>query len=66
MPDDELAKVEAALSLAWPARVDYMDKKGVEHTGVLFYQSGVSANVKRVIGSITEWTGISFSLEEQG
>lgn len=66
MPDEELAKAEAALAKAYPARVNYMDKKGVEHTGVLFYPSGISANIKKVIGTITYWTNITFSLEEQG
>lgn len=65
MPDSELGLVENALSLANPALVDYTDKSGIEHTGVPFYFTGVSAGAKRVIGKTTYWTDLSLSLEEK-
>ena len=65
MPDSELTLLERALELANPALVDYTDKRGIEHTGVPFYFSGVTAGAKKVIGNTTYWTELSLSLEEK-
>lgn len=65
MPDEELIQVEAALSYANPALVDYTDKNGVLYTGVQFYTTNPLAETKKVIGNTTYWENISFSMEQK-
>lgn len=66
LPDNELTLAENALTLLYPAIVTYSDKNGTDHIDVPCYPSGISANVEKVIGQMTYWNNILFSLEERG
>lgn len=65
IPDEELAEIEDALAHVNPAMVDFTDKRGILHTGVLFYTSAPEATAQQVIGNTTYFGNVTFSIEEK-
>jgi predicted transposase YbfD/YdcC len=59
VPDDfaELAQWKGLKSLVMVAR-EYVDAKGETHTGVRYYISSLSAEVKRIAGAVRSHWGI--------